>query len=78
MSDLVKKILAVLVIFIIVIGGVLAVKGIGPIDPLKDQIKLGLDIEGGVYVVMEAQTDLTGDEERPDDSTEIGYMADSG
>ena len=62
MSDLVKKILAILVILAIIVGGVLTVKGIGPIDPLKDQIKLGLDIEGGVYVVMEAQTDLTGDE----------------
>jgi len=62
MSDLVKKLLAVLVILVIIIGGVLTVKGIGPIDPLKDQIKLGLDIEGGVYVVMEAKTDLTGED----------------
>ncbi len=35
--------------------------GAGPLEPLKDKIKLGLDIKGGVYVVMEAQTDLTGD-----------------
>jgi SecD/SecF fusion protein len=62
MSDLVKKLLAVLVILVIVVGGYLTVKGIGPIEPLKDQVKLGLDIEGGVYVVMEAQTDLTGEE----------------
>ena len=62
MSDLVKKLLAILVILVIVVGGFLTVKGIGPIDPLKDQIKLGLDIEGGVYVVMEAQTDLTGED----------------
>jgi len=60
MSDLWKKILALLVILVIILGGILTVKGIGPIDPLKDQVKLGLDIKGGVYVVMEAQTDLTG------------------
>ena len=61
MSELVKKLLAVLVILVIIVGGFLTVKGIGPIDPLKDQIKLGLDIEGGVYVVMEAKTNLTGE-----------------
>jgi SecD/SecF fusion protein len=61
MSELTKKLLAILVILVIVIGGFLTVKGFGPIDPLKDQIKLGLDIEGGVYVVMEAQTNLTGE-----------------
>jgi len=59
MSDIVKKLLAILVILVIVVGGFLTVKGFGSMDPLKDQIKLGLDIEGGVYVVMEAQTDLT-------------------
>jgi SecD/SecF fusion protein len=62
MSDLVKKLLAILVILAIIVGGFLTVKGVGTMDPLKDQIKLGLDIEGGVYVVMEAQTDLTGEE----------------
>lgn len=62
MSDLVKKLLAVLVILVIVVGGFLTVKGFGPLDPIKDQVKLGLDIEGGVYVVMEAKTDLTGAE----------------
>ena len=62
MSDLVKKLLAILVILVIVVGGFLTVKGFGSMDPLKDQIKLGLDIEGGVYVVMEAQTDLTGED----------------
>jgi SecD/SecF fusion protein len=62
MSDLVKKLLAIIVILAIIVGGFLTVKGFGSMDPLKDQIKLGLDIEGGVYVVMEAQTDLTGEE----------------
>ncbi len=62
MSDFWKKVLALLVIVVIILGGILTVKGIGPIEPLKDQIQLGLDIKGGVYVVMEAQTDLTGDD----------------
>ncbi|WP_066502764.1 protein translocase subunit SecD [Abyssisolibacter fermentans] len=30
--------------------------------PVKDDIKLGLDLEGGVFVVLEAQTDLTGED----------------
>lgn len=29
---------------------------------ISDSMKLGLDIEGGVYVIMEANTDATGDE----------------
>ncbi len=29
--------------------------------PLKDKIKLGLDIKGGVYVVLEAQTNKKGE-----------------
>lgn len=62
MTDIVKKLLAILVILVIIVGGFLTVKGFGSMDPLKDKIKLGLDIEGGVYVVMEAQTDLTGEE----------------
>jgi len=62
MSDLLKKIAALLVIAVIILGGFMSFKGVGSIDPLKDQIQLGLDIKGGVYVVMEAQTDLVGEE----------------
>jgi protein-export membrane protein SecD len=32
------------------------------IDPVKDSMKLGLDIEGGAFVVLEADTDVKGDE----------------
>jgi protein-export membrane protein SecD len=39
-----------------------ALYGLGPIRPVKEAMKLGLDIEGGVVVVYEAQTDATGDE----------------
>ena len=47
---------------IIAAGWYLTIFGAGPVDPLKDRIKLGLDIKGGVYVVMEAKTDLKGEE----------------
>ena len=39
-----------------------SVFGIGSIDSAKDALKYGLDIDGGVYVVMEADTDLKGEE----------------
>ncbi len=57
-----KRFLAVFFVIIIAAGWYLTIFGAGPVDPLKDRIKLGLDIKGGVYVVMEAKTDLTGDD----------------
>jgi len=57
-----KKVLAVILSVIILFGWYVALMGIGSFAPIKDQIKLGLDLSGGVYVVMEAQTDLTGAE----------------
>ncbi len=57
-----NTVLAVLLIPIIIIGWYVALFGIGDVKPIKDDIKLGLDIEGGVYVVLEAQTDLEGEE----------------
>ncbi|QSX06328.1 protein translocase subunit SecD [Sedimentibacter sp. zth1] len=32
------------------------------IDPISEDLELGLDLKGGVYVVLEAQTDITGTE----------------
>ncbi|MGL4483684.1 MAG: protein translocase subunit SecD, partial [Anaerovoracaceae bacterium] len=64
MSDLVKRILAIAMIFVIVFGWILTVNGIGSIKPIKDQIKQGLDIKGGVYVVLEADSKLTKDKLR--------------
>ena len=58
----VKRGLAVLVIIALVFGWFVSLFGIGGINSVKDALKYGLDINGGVYVVMEAQTDLTGDE----------------
>lgn len=57
-----KKFLAAILLIFIIFGWVVTVTGAGPIPALKDKIKLGLDIKGGVYVLMEAQTDLKGDE----------------
>ncbi len=68
MSVKLKKILAVLVIVVLVFGWFVTLFGIGDqstddaIKSVKDALKYGLDINGGVYVVMEAQTDKTGDQ----------------
>ncbi len=62
MSVRMKKVLAVLVILIVILGWAVTFMGAGSVPAIKDKIKLGLDIKGGVYVVMEAQTDATGDE----------------
>jgi SecD/SecF fusion protein len=55
-----KKIAAIIVTVIIVVLWIITAVGIGPVGPVQDKIKLGLDISGGVYVVLEAQTDATG------------------
>ncbi|MCL2437126.1 MAG: protein translocase subunit SecD [Clostridiales bacterium] len=60
----VRKFLAFLIIVVIALGWYITIVGIGPVGPIQDRIKLGLDISGGVYVVMEAQTDLRGAELR--------------
>jgi len=57
-----KKALAVILSIVILFGWYVTLMGIGSFAPIKDQLKLGLDLSGGVYVVMEAQTKATGDE----------------
>lgn len=57
-----KKVLAVILSVVILFGWYATLVGVGSFAPIKDQLKLGLDLSGGVYVVMEAQTDATGDE----------------
>lgn len=59
-----KKVLAIIVVALIFLGWGFSMTGAGPVEKLKDQLKLGLDFQGGVYVVMEAQTDATGSELR--------------
>ena len=60
MSYGVKKLLAVVTLVVIAFGWYVTIFGVGSVGPIKDQMKFGLDIKGGVYVVMEAQTNLTG------------------
>ena len=63
MNTTLKRVLAILVILLIAFGWYVTLFGLGSVmEPTKDKIKLGLDIKGGVYVVMEAQTDLIGEE----------------
>lgn len=61
MSSKLRKVLACLIIIVILVGWYISIFGIGSLGSVKDLLKFGLDINGGVYVVMEAETDLTGD-----------------
>lgn len=61
MSLKLRKVLALLIIVVILVGWYISIFGVGPVSSVKDLLKFGLDINGGVYVVMEADTDLTGD-----------------
>lgn len=62
MSLKLKKILACIAILATVVGWYFTVFGVGSIDSIKDAMKFGLDINGGVYVVLEADTDVKGQE----------------
>ncbi|MBQ3291716.1 MAG: protein translocase subunit SecF [Mogibacterium sp.] len=56
-----KKVLAVLVIIILIAGWFISFFGIGDkVGNLGEQLKYGLDINGGVYVLLEADTTETG------------------
>ncbi|ASS38035.1 protein translocase subunit SecD [Mogibacterium pumilum] len=55
-----KKFLATLVTVIIIIGWAVAIKGAGPIKSINKQLKYGLDINGGVYVLLQADTNAKG------------------
>ncbi|MBN2260824.1 MAG: protein translocase subunit SecD [Clostridiales bacterium] len=56
------KLFSIIALVIIAIFAYTAVYGLGPIKSVSESIKLGLDIEGGVVVVYEAQTEATGDD----------------
>jgi SecD/SecF fusion protein len=56
MKTKVRKILSLVIIAIVVFGMYVSYAGIGSIDDLKHSLKYGLDINGGVYVVMKADT----------------------
>lgn len=55
-----NKILTVVIIAVIIFGAVVSFTGIGSVKKLKDQMKYGLDINGGVYVLMQAETKAKG------------------
>ena len=56
MKSKLTKVLSILIILVVAFGAYVSVMGLGPVENLKDSLKYGLDIDGGVYVVMEAQT----------------------
>ena len=59
-----KKVVSLLVVVMIIAGWYVSLAGMDigslSIEPAKENLKLGLDLEGGVYVLFEAETDLTG------------------
>ena len=58
-----RKVLAVLIIILLVASWVISFTGVGSkFGNLNDHLKYGLDINGGVYVLLEAETDATGQE----------------
>ncbi len=62
MSQNFRRVLSVILLVFTVFAWYVTIFGIGKIEPIKDKLNLGLDIKGGVYVVMEAETDYTGEE----------------
>lgn len=57
-----KKVVAVLLILVIAFGLYFSIEGVNGNGSVSDRMRLGLDMVGGVSVVMEAQTNLTGAE----------------
>lgn len=58
-----KSVLAVFIILALVAGWYISIFGIGKkVNKISDQLKYGLDINGGVYVLLEADTDKKGAE----------------
>lgn len=58
-----RKVLAVLIIILLIASWVISFTGVGSkFGNLNDHLKYGLDINGGVYVLLEAETDATGQE----------------
>lgn len=62
MNSKLRKILASLIVLAVLFGWYVSIFGIGSLSSIKDAMKFGLDINGGVYVVMEADTDADGAE----------------
>ena len=56
-----KKIGAIILVVFIAFGWMITVTDIGN-GPIAEKLKLGLDLKGGVYVILEAETDAVGAE----------------
>ncbi|NLD11149.1 MAG: protein translocase subunit SecDF, partial [Clostridiales bacterium] len=56
MNSKVKKVLSIIIVILVVFGAYVSVFGIGSVKNIKDELTYGLDINGGVYVVMQANT----------------------
>ena len=58
-----RKVLAVLIVLLLIASWTVTFTGIGDkVDNLGKELKYGLDINGGVYVLLEADTPETGTE----------------
>jgi len=57
-----KRFLAVVIIVVLLVGWFFSIQGFGDNGNLADRMSLGLDMIGGVSVVLEAKTDATGSE----------------
>ena len=61
-----NAVLLLFILAIIVLGSIAGISGLGVGDreivPFREAMKLGLDLKGGVFVVLEAQTDAVGDD----------------
>ena len=55
-----RKVLAAVIVLITIAVAVLSVFGVGSLPSIGEKMKYGLDINGGVYVLLEAETDETG------------------
>ena len=61
MNKTLRKILVVFIVAIVAFGSYVTTCGLGSFDSIKDLMKFGLDINGGVYVVLEAdEEDIAG------------------
>ena len=57
-----RKVFAVLIVVLLIASWVISFTGLGSFGNLGKQLKYGLDINGGVYVLLEADSKETGTE----------------
>ena len=57
MNNTLRKVLAGLIVIALLFGWYVSIFGMGSFNSVKDLMKFGLDINGGVYVVLEADSE---------------------